>query len=112
MRACSAESFRNAGAASDVRSSSKAALARWGSAHSSRTLLGKPVRTTALYHKFSPTIYFFGKMSDDARMIALLDIGNTHTHLGLANSRRVLRHADVLTRNGAPARPNPPPPGS
>jgi type III pantothenate kinase len=31
-------------------------------------------------------------------MIALLDIGNTHTHLGLANSRRVLRHADVLTQ--------------
>jgi type III pantothenate kinase len=32
-------------------------------------------------------------------MIALLDIGNTHTHLGLANSRRVLRHADVLTKD-------------
>jgi type III pantothenate kinase len=32
-------------------------------------------------------------------MIALLDIGNTHTHLGLANSRRVLRHADVLTQD-------------
>jgi type III pantothenate kinase len=31
-------------------------------------------------------------------MIALLDIGNTHTHLGLANSRRVSRHADVLTQ--------------
>jgi type III pantothenate kinase len=31
-------------------------------------------------------------------MIALLDIGNTHTHLGLANSSRVLRHADVLTQ--------------
>ena len=31
-------------------------------------------------------------------MIALLDIGNTHTHIGLANSRRVLRHADVLTK--------------
>jgi len=31
-------------------------------------------------------------------MIALLDIGNTHTHLGLADSRRVLRHADVPTR--------------
>jgi type III pantothenate kinase len=50
-----------------------------------------------LYHKFSPTIYFFGKMSDDARMIALLDIGNTHTHIGLADSRRVLRQTDVLT---------------
>jgi type III pantothenate kinase len=31
-------------------------------------------------------------------MIALLDIGNTHTHIGLANSRRVLRHADVPTQ--------------
>ena len=31
-------------------------------------------------------------------MIALLDIGNTHTHIGVANSRRVLRHADVLTQ--------------
>ncbi len=31
-------------------------------------------------------------------MIALLDIGNTHTHLGLANARRVLRHADVPTQ--------------
>jgi type III pantothenate kinase len=32
-------------------------------------------------------------------MIALLDIGNTHTHLGLANARRVLRHADVRTQD-------------
>jgi type III pantothenate kinase len=31
-------------------------------------------------------------------MIALLDIGNTHTHLGLASARRVLRHADVDTQ--------------
>lgn len=30
-------------------------------------------------------------------MILLLDIGNTHTHLGLANSRRVVRHADIPT---------------
>src|SRR6516225_9590527 len=30
-------------------------------------------------------------------MLLLIDIGNTHTHLGLANERRVLRHADVLT---------------
>jgi len=40
-------------------------------------------------------------------MIALLDIGNTHTHIGLANGRRVLRHADVPTRDwsaGAPQR--------
>jgi type III pantothenate kinase len=39
-------------------------------------------------------------------MIALLDIGNTHTHLGLANARRVWRHADVRTqewRGGASA---------
>ncbi len=32
-------------------------------------------------------------------MIALLDIGNTHTHIGLANARRVLRHVDVPTRD-------------
>ena len=30
-------------------------------------------------------------------MILLLDIGNTHTHVGLANARRVVRHADMAT---------------
>lgn len=30
-------------------------------------------------------------------MILLLDIGNTHTHLGLANDRRVLRQANLPT---------------
>ncbi|MBI5386084.1 MAG: type III pantothenate kinase [Verrucomicrobia bacterium] len=30
-------------------------------------------------------------------MILLLDIGNTHTHLGLANERRVVKHADIPT---------------
>jgi type III pantothenate kinase len=30
-------------------------------------------------------------------MILLLDIGNTHTHVGLANGRRVIRHADMAT---------------
>lgn len=30
-------------------------------------------------------------------MILLFDIGNTHTHLGLATARRVVRHADVPT---------------
>lgn len=30
-------------------------------------------------------------------MILLLDIGNTHTHLGLANRRRVLRQTDIRT---------------
>ncbi len=30
-------------------------------------------------------------------MIALFDIGNTHTHLGLADARRVQRHTDLLT---------------
>jgi type III pantothenate kinase len=43
-------------------------------------------------------IFFFDKFREDGRMIALLDIGNTHTHLGLADSRRVLRQADVPTR--------------
>jgi len=31
-------------------------------------------------------------------MILLLDIGNTHTHLGLANARRVVRQMNVPTR--------------
>ncbi len=31
-------------------------------------------------------------------MILLIDIGNTHTHLGLANDQRVIRQADILTR--------------
>jgi type III pantothenate kinase len=31
-------------------------------------------------------------------MILLCDIGNTHTHLGLANHRQVLRQTDILTR--------------
>jgi type III pantothenate kinase len=30
-------------------------------------------------------------------MIALFDVGNTHTHVGLANSRRVLRQINVWT---------------
>jgi type III pantothenate kinase len=30
-------------------------------------------------------------------MILLLDIGNTHTHLGLADARRVVRHTDIRT---------------
>ena len=30
-------------------------------------------------------------------MILLFDIGNTHTHLGLANSRRVIKQADIPT---------------
>ena len=30
-------------------------------------------------------------------MILLFDIGNTNTHLGLANSRRVVKQADVPT---------------
>jgi type III pantothenate kinase len=35
----------------------------------------------------------------DEPMIALFDIGNTHTHIGLANSTRVLRHTDIPTRD-------------
>jgi len=31
-------------------------------------------------------------------MIALFDIGNTHTHIGLANSFRVSRHIDIPTK--------------
>jgi type III pantothenate kinase len=32
-------------------------------------------------------------------MILLLDIGNTHTHVGLATQRRVVRHCDIPTRD-------------
>jgi type III pantothenate kinase len=32
-------------------------------------------------------------------MIALFDIGNTHTHIGLANARRVLRQFNVATHH-------------
>ena len=32
-------------------------------------------------------------------MIALFDIGNTHTHIGLASSTRVTRHFDLPTRD-------------
>jgi type III pantothenate kinase len=31
-------------------------------------------------------------------MIALFDVGNTHTHIGLADSSRVVRHTDVPTK--------------
>jgi len=31
-------------------------------------------------------------------MILLIDIGNTHTHLGLANARRVIRQSDMPTQ--------------
>ena len=31
-------------------------------------------------------------------MILLFDIGNTHTHIGLANDRRVLKQTDIPTR--------------
>jgi type III pantothenate kinase len=34
-------------------------------------------------------------------MILLLDIGNTHTHLGLANERHVLRQSDIPTARWA-----------
>lgn len=34
-------------------------------------------------------------------MIALFDIGNTHTHIGLADNRRILRHIDLPTAGWA-----------
>jgi len=34
-------------------------------------------------------------------MILLFDIGNTHTHVGLANNRRVLKQMDIPTRDWA-----------
>jgi type III pantothenate kinase len=44
-----------------------------------------------------PTPSFSGEF--ELLVIALFDIGNTHTHLGLANSSRVLRHTDIPTRD-------------
>jgi type III pantothenate kinase len=32
-------------------------------------------------------------------MILLFDIGNTHTHIGLASDKRVMKHTDVSTRD-------------
>jgi type III pantothenate kinase len=32
-------------------------------------------------------------------MILLFDIGNTHTHIGLANARRIVKQADIPTAN-------------
>ena len=31
------------------------------------------------------------------KMILLFDIGNTHTHVGLADDRRVLKQTDIPT---------------
>src|SRR5262244_1551775 len=31
-------------------------------------------------------------------MLLLLDIGNTHTHLGLADAKRIVRQTDIPTR--------------
>ena len=43
-------------------------------------------------------------------MIALIDIGNTHTHIGLANATRVGRHIDIPTKGWGTGPPNAPPP--
>jgi type III pantothenate kinase len=45
-----------------------------------------------LFHVFNCALLIF-----HSAMILLFDIGNTNTHLGLANSRRVVRHADIPT---------------
>jgi type III pantothenate kinase len=37
-------------------------------------------------------------------MILLFDVGNTHTHVGLANARRVLRHVNLVTAGWDDAR--------
>src|SRR5438552_10634857 len=42
-----------------------------------------------LHHSGSPPLHFF--------MLLLLDIGNTNTHLGLANSERVIKQANIPT---------------
>src|SRR5260221_5326512 len=46
-------------------------------------------RTPPLHHSGSPPLHFF--------MLLLLDIGNTNTHLGLANSERVIKQANIPT---------------
>jgi type III pantothenate kinase len=53
------------------------------------------------YFFATPDIYFLAGLRNDGAMVALFDIGNTHTHIGLGNARRVLRHFDVLTRQWA-----------
>src|SRR5580698_3491378 len=40
---------------------------------------------------------FTNTVAVNNRMILLFDIGNTHTHLGLADGRSVLRQADIPT---------------
>jgi len=97
MRACSPESLRTAGAASDARSCSSAAAARCGSAHGSNISFDcktsvRTVRDHIINFARASDFIFLTNSAADARMIACFDIGNTHTHLGLANSRRVLRH--------------------
>src|SRR5260221_9723201 len=43
----------------------------------------------SLHHSRTPPLHFF--------MLILLDIGNTNTHLGLANSKRVIKQANIPT---------------
>lgn len=55
---------------------------------------------TAFRHRLNPARALgriCGWLPDTRAMILLLDIGNTNTHLGLANVRRVTRQADLPT---------------
>jgi len=45
----------------------------------------------------SAGIYFLRGIGCYSRVILLFDIGNTHTHLGLANSKRVFQQANLPT---------------
>src|SRR5947207_11469078 len=42
-----------------------------------------------VHHSRTPPLHFF--------MVLLLDIGNTNTHLGLADSKRVIKQANIPT---------------
>src|ERR1039458_2547109 len=61
-----------------------------------RRIAGRRWRTAAAHRPWPPgTDHWRG--CNPGKVILLFDIGNTNTHLGLANSRRVVKQADVPT---------------
>ena len=59
-------------------------------------IAGRGWRAAAAHRTRPPGADHWGGC-DAGEMILLFDIGNTNTHLGLANSRRVVKQADVPT---------------
>src|ERR1035441_4729884 len=70
-------------------------------------IAGRRWRTAAAHRPWAPgTDHWRG--CNPGKVILLFDIGNTHTHLGLANSGRVIKQADVPTAawlNGTAEKP-------